>query len=85
MWHVLWELGFSYKKQDGKQYIYKQRNIIEQRHAYIQTVRKRRQDNTHDLIYTDETWVNAHHTNEHIWVDSDGKGGGKCQVERDRD
>ena len=77
MWHVLRELGFSYKKRDGKQYIYEQRNIIQHRHAYLQTVRKLRQDNTHDLIDTDETWVNAHHTNEHIWVDSDGKGGWK--------
>jgi len=29
------------------------------------------------LIYTDETWVNAHHTNEYIWVDSDRTGGWK--------
>ena len=54
MWHDLPELGFSYKKQDGKQYNY----------TYLQTVRKLRQENTHDLIYTDETWVNAHHTND---------------------
>ena len=75
MWRVLRELGFSYKKRDGKQYIYEQRNTIEQIHTYLQTVRKLRQDNTRDLIYTDETWVNVHHTNEHIWIDSDGKGG----------
>ena len=25
----------------------------------------------------DDTWVNAHHTNQYIWVDSDGKGGWK--------
>ena len=25
----------------------------------------------------DKTWVNAHHTNEYIWIDSDGKGGWK--------
>ena len=47
------------------------------RHTYLQTIRKLRQDNTHDFNYTDETWVNAHHTNEHIWMDSDGKGGWK--------
>ena len=77
MWRVLRELGFSYKKWDSKQYIYEQRHILEQRHMYLQTIHKLRQDNTHDLIYTDETWVNAHHTNEYIWVDCDGKGGWK--------
>ena len=77
MWRVLRELGFSYKKRDNKQYIYEQRNILEQRHTYLQTIRKLRRENTHDLIYTDETWVNTHHTNEHIWVDSDGKRGWK--------
>ena len=76
MWRVLRELGFSYKKRDNKHYIYEQRNILEQRHTYLQTIRKVRRDNTHDLIYTDETWVNAM---EHIWVDSDRKGGWKVQ------
>ena len=45
------------------------------RYVYLQIVWKLTQDNTHDLIYTDETWVNTHHTNEHTWVHSDGKAG----------
>ena len=28
-------------------------------------------------LYTDQTWVNAHHTNQYIWIDYDGKGGWK--------
>ena len=32
---------------------------------------------TDQLLYTDETWVNTHHTKDYIWVDSDGKGGWK--------
>lgn len=32
-----------------------------------------------------ETWVNAHHTNNYVWVDSDGKGGWRYQVEKDND
>ena len=28
LWNVLLELGFSYKKRDNIQYIYKQRNIL---------------------------------------------------------
>ena len=72
-WRVLKEMGFTYKKRDNKKYIYEQTNIHEQRHTYLQTIRKLRQD----LVYTDETWVNAHHNNEYIWIDSDGSGGWK--------
>ena len=35
-----------------------------------------RKDNT-NLVHLDETWVNAHHSNDYIWIDSDGKGGWK--------
>ena len=68
------ELGFSYKTPDNKQFIYEQQNIVEQRHTYLRTIRKLKNENNYDLIYTDETWVNAHHTNEYIW---NGKGGWK--------
>ena len=73
---VLKEMGFTYKKRDNKKYIYEQTNILEQRHTYLQTIRKLRQEHK-NLVYTDETWVNAHHNNEYIWVDSDGSGGWK--------
>ena len=53
--------------------MYEQRNIIEQQHTYLQTIKKIRQENK-TIIYIDEIWVNAHHTQEDIWVDSDGKG-----------
>ena len=72
MWRVVRELGFSYKKRDSKKYI----QAAKHRHTYLQTIRKLRQQNA-TLIYTDETWVNAHHTNEYIWVDKDGSGGWK--------
>ena len=73
LWKILHELGFNYKKRDNKRYIYEQRNIIEQRHTYLQSIRKLRQDNR-TIIYTGETWVNAHHTKEYLWVDTDGRG-----------
>jgi len=76
MWRVLQEMGFTYRTRDNKKYIYEQQNIVEQGHTYLQTIRKLRQENT-NLIYTNETWVNAHHNNEYIWVDSDGTGGWK--------
>ena len=76
LWRCLREMGFLYKKRDTKRYIYEQKNIIEQRHTYLYKIREYRRDNR-PIIYTDETWVNAHHTKEYIWVDGDGKGGWK--------
>ena len=56
MWRVLQELGYSY--------INEQQNIREQRHT--QTIWKLRRENVYNLVYTDETWVNAHHTNNYM-------------------
>ena len=47
-----------------------------QRQTYLEKIIKLRKDNT-NLVYLDETWVNAHHSNDYIWIDSDGKGGWK--------
>ena len=71
LWRVLKETGYSYKKKDNKQFLYEQRNILEQRDTYLQQIR---QQNV-NLVYTDETWVNAYHNNDYVWIDSDGKCG----------
>ena len=76
LWRVLKEMGYSYKKKDNKQFLYEQRNILEQRDTYLRQIRQLRQQNV-NFVYTDETWVNAHHSNDYVWVDSDGKGGWK--------
>ena len=77
--------NYSPTKKETKQYIY-EHNIIEQRHTYLQTIKKLRRENK-TIIYTDETWVNAHHTQEYILVDSDGRdgrGGWKGWMEGER-
>ena len=76
LWRVLREMGFNYKKKDGKQFIYERADILVQRNTYLQHILKHRREKK-TLIYMDETWVNAHHTNQYIWVDHDGKGGWK--------
>ena len=68
--------GVYIQETRQQKYIYEQTNILEQRHTYLQTIRKLRQEHK-NLVYTDETWVNAHHNNEYIWLDSDGSGGWK--------
>ena len=65
-----------YKKKDNKQFLYEQRNILEQKNTYLRQIRQLRYQNV-NLVYTDKTWVNAHHNNDYVWVDSDGKGGWK--------
>ena len=58
-------MGFTHKKQDNKHFVYERCDILEQRHTYLQNILKLRLENK-PLIYMDETWVNAHHTNEYI-------------------
>ena len=69
-------MAYSYKKKDNKQFLYEQRNILEQRDTYLRQIRQLRQQNV-NLVYTDETWVNVHHNNDYVWIDSDGKDGQK--------
>ena len=44
--------------------------------TYLQAKRKLQKQNK-NIVYIDKTWVNAHHTNEFIWVNYDSKGGWK--------
>ncbi len=53
LWRVLHSLGFGYKKRDDKQFIYEQRNILEQRHKNLQQIQTLRKENKYQLIYTD--------------------------------
>ena len=76
MRRILGELGFQCKKRDCRQYVIEQPHVITQRHTYLQQIRQVRKLNV-NIVYTDETWVNSHHTNDYIWIDKSGKGGWK--------
>ena len=65
--------GIFIQKKDNKQFLYEQRSILEQRDTYLQQIRHQNVN----LVYTDETLVNAHHNNDYVWIDSDGKSGWK--------
>lgn len=69
-------MGFSYAKRSKKLYIYEQQEVIESRHRYLRTMKKLREEGK-SIVYTDETWVNAHHGHDMVWVDVDGSGGWK--------
>lgn len=73
-------MGFSYAKRNKKLYIYEQQEVISSRHRYLRTMKKLREEGK-SIVYTDETWVNAHHGHDMVWVDVDGSGG-SSRVER---
>lgn len=37
----------------------------------------RLRENNTNLVYLYETWVNAHRSNDYVWIDNEGKGGWK--------
>ena len=73
LWKVVYEMGFRYKKHENRRYIYEQSKIIQQRHDYLCRLRKNR-SSTEDrpVVYLNETWVNAHHGRDTMWVDGEG-------------
>ena len=73
---VLREMGFCYKRHENKRYIYEQPRIIQQRHDYLRHLHRNRQEQR-PVVYLDETWVNAHHGRDTMWVDCDGTAGWK--------
>ena len=74
---IIREMGFRYKKRaDGKLYVYEQPRVTQQRHDYLRSLRKNRNDKQ-PVVFLDETWLNSHAAPERIWVDSDETGGFK--------
>lgn len=61
LWKLLKEMGFGYKKRDGKRAIYEQSSVIETRQQYLRQIRKFRREGL-PIVYLDETWLNAHHS-----------------------
>ena len=78
LWKILREMGFRYKKHENKKYIYEQPRVIQQRHDYLRCLhRNRNPAENRPVVYLDETWVNARHGRDTMWVDADGEGGWK--------
>ena len=74
---IIRKMGFRYKKRaDGKLYVYEQLRVTQQRHDYLRSLRKNRNDKQ-PVVFLDETWLNSHAAPERIWVDSDETGGFK--------
>ena len=67
-------VGLQLQGTDRIQYILEQPHVTAQRHSCSQHIRKLRQNNKYNIVYTDKTWVNRHRTNDYIWLDKDCTG-----------
>ena len=78
LWKVLHEMGFRNKKHENKNYIYEQPRVIQQWHDFLRRLRRNRNETEgRPVVYLDETWVNAHHGRDTMWIDADGEAGWK--------
>lgn len=72
---LLKEMGFNYKRVNNKRRYYEEPRIVEQRHYYLEQMRRNRSEKR-PVVYLDETWCNAHHGKEKAWVEKDKLTGG---------
>ena len=72
LWKAVRKLGFTFRNVSGLRSVLCEReNFVGARSEYIRKVRKYREEDF-DIVYLDETFVNAHHTVNREWVSKDG-------------
>ena len=73
IWKTVRGLGFTFRKRTGlnKSILCERWDLVAARSKYLRLVRQRRQEG-YDIVYLDETWVNAHHTKGQEWMSKDG-------------
>jgi transposase len=70
LWRILREIGFKYTKRNSKTFIYERPEILVHRHRYLREIKSLRQSQpTPNIVYLDETWLNAHHSVSRVWCD----------------
>jgi transposase len=72
LWRLVRRAGFTFRKYtSGRNIICEKPHLVIMRSKYLREVREMRREN-YDMVYVDETWINAHHTSEKEWQSSDG-------------
>lgn len=72
LWRTVRGAGFTFRKHiSGRNIICEKPHIVALRSKYLREVRQMRTDG-YDIVYLDESWINAHHTSEREWQSSDG-------------
>ena len=69
VWNEMKKLGFVYGKTDSdKKVICENVNVCAERAIFLRKIKHYREMGL-DVVYTDETWVNAHHCRSRQWKD----------------
>ena len=61
----LHKLGYAVRKRNMKWKVYERMDVVAVRHKFLQDIRKYRSLG-YTILYQDETWCNAHHTQQYI-------------------
>ena len=73
LWKTVRKIGFTYKKNaSGRNVLCETVDLVIKRCKYLRKVAKMRREG-YDIVYQDESWINANHTNEKEWVSIDGE------------
>ena len=72
LWRIMRKTGFRFRKHSsGKNVVCEKQHLVAARSKYLRQVREKRSQG-YDIVYLDETWVNAHHTYDREWQSADG-------------
>ena len=73
IWKVVRSKGFSFQTLDGcREAILEQPHLVAMRGRYLRKLREKRDEGL-DIVYLDESYVNANHTAKKEWCSTDGK------------
>ena len=66
---ILHELGFVYRRRKNNTHFIERSDIVCLRREYLRKIRRAREQSK-NIIYLDETWVNQGYAREHSWQDT---------------
>ncbi|KAJ4436153.1 hypothetical protein ANN_18783 [Periplaneta americana] len=66
---ILKDMGFEFTRRKKNSMLIDRDDIIAWRYRYLRAIRSRRANNR-NIVYTDETWINAECTTSKSWVDT---------------
>ena len=72
LWKIVRLVGFTFRKTNsGRNIVCEKPHLVSLRSKYLRELRCRREEG-YDIVYLDESWINAHHTFEKEWQSVDG-------------
>lgn len=72
LWKIVRGAGFTFRKNaSGRNVLCERPHLVTLRSKYLRQIREVRKQN-YDVVYIDETWINAHHTCGKEWQTKDG-------------